>query len=364
MIVRPGAVIGIVGGGQLGRMTAQAAARLGYRCRIFTPDADAPAAQVAPATVAPLDDEAALDRFAAAVDVVTIEFENLPVAALRRLARTRPVHPDPDVLAICQDRRAEKDFLVAHDVPVADFHTVSTSDELAGGLAALGGGILKTAREGYDGKGQLRLAADADPVVAWDALGRVPAVLERVIDFAMEISVITARDAAGNLASYVPVENRHRDHILAETLAPAVIPDDLAARAVTLAEAIANGLELVGLIAVEMFVTADGGLVVNELAPRPHNSGHWTMDACAIGQFEQLVRAICGLPLGDPARFADARMVNLLGHDADDVLPILAETGARLHLYGKSEARSGRKMGHVTRLCAARIAAPGCVDTG
>jgi 5-(carboxyamino)imidazole ribonucleotide synthase len=350
-MLAPGAVIGIVGGGQLGRMIALAAARLGYRCHILAPEPDSPAAQVTSlATVAPYGDAAALERFAAAVDVVTMEFENLPVEALARLARARPVHPSPAVLAICQDRREEKAFLGRIGVPIAPYAIVEDAASLERALAALGRpAILKSARFGYDGKGQTRIAADGSVADAW-AGAAAPCVLERWIDFEREISVITARGQDGASVSYVPVENRHRDQILVQTTAPAPIPADLAEEAQALAGRIAAGLDLVGLLAVEMFVTRDRRLLVNELAPRPHNSGHWTIDACAVSQFEQLVRAVCGLPLGDPGRFADAVMDNLLGTEVERWPAILAEPGARLHLYGKGAIRPGRKLGHVTRL--------------
>jgi 5-(carboxyamino)imidazole ribonucleotide synthase len=348
----PGAVIGIVGGGQLGRMTVLAAARLGYRCHVLAPEADSPAVQVTNlATIAPYDDAAAVERFGRAVDVVNIEFENLPVAPLARLAELRPAHPAPAVLAICQDRAQEKRFLTGIGVPTAPYAVVQDAAGLGRAHDALGGPtILKTARFGYDGKGQIRLAPGADPGPAWAALGAPVGVLEGWIEFAMEISVITARAADGAQVTYVPVQNRHRDQILIQTIAPASIPAALAAQARSLAERIARELGLVGLLAVEMFVTADDRLLVNELAPRPHNSGHWTIDACAVNQFEQLVRAICGLPLGDPSPFSGAVMDNLLGAEVERWVELLAEPGARLHLYGKSEIRPGRKLGHVTRL--------------
>jgi 5-(carboxyamino)imidazole ribonucleotide synthase len=352
MSLAPGAVIGIVGGGQLGRMIALAAARLGYRCHILTPEQDSPAAQVTSlATIASYGEAAALERFAAAVDVVTMEFENLPVEALATLARTRSVHPAPLVLAICQDRRREKAFLSRIGAPVAPYVTLEGADALEGALAELGRpALLKTARLGYDGKGQVRIEAGTPLDEALASAAASPCVLESVVDFEREISVITARGRDGAQASYVPVENRHRDQILVQTIVPAPISVELADRARALAEQIAAGLELVGLLAVEMFVTRDGRLLVNELAPRPHNSGHWTIDACAVSQFEQLVRAVCGVPLGDPARFADAVMDNLLGADVERWRAILAEPGARLHLYGKGEIRAGRKLAHVTRL--------------
>jgi 5-(carboxyamino)imidazole ribonucleotide synthase len=352
----PGAVIGIVGGGQLGRMIALAAARLGFRCHVLTPEADAPALQVTDlATVAAYDDPAALARFAAAADVVTIEFENLPVEPLRELARVRPVRPDPGVLAICQDRILERAFLERIGVPVAPHAAVRSAAELRAGLGRLRApAVLKTARFGYDGKGQLGLGPDADPDAAWTRLGTDTALLEAFVDFEREISVVTARGQDGGRASFVPVENQHRDHILRRTIAPAPIPAVLADEARAHAERIAERLELVGLLAVEMFVTRDGRLLVNELAPRPHNSGHWTIDACATSQFEQLVRAVCGLPLGDPTTLCGATMDNLLGEEIERWRDLLTEPGARLHLYGKREARPGRKLGHVTRLAPLR----------
>jgi 5-(carboxyamino)imidazole ribonucleotide synthase len=347
----PGSTIGILGGGQLGRMTAMAAARLGYRCHILAPEAKSPAADVAAAfTNAPYEDEAALAAFVAAVDVVTLEFENVPVAAVERLARQVPVRPGAEVLRVTQDRLAEKDFVRGLGIPVTGYARVESPADLTAARALLGPGVLKTTRLGYDGKGQLRVTPDTDPAEAFARLGQPVLIHEAWVDFAMELSVVTARGPQGQQASYVPVENRHRHHILDVTIAPAPIAPELAAEAVAMAERIAGALELEGLLAVELFLTPDGRLLVNELAPRPHNSGHWTIDACAVSQFEQQVRAVCGLPLGDPARFADARMENLIGHDVDRWPQLLAEPGARLHLYGKRETRPGRKMGHVTRL--------------
>jgi 5-(carboxyamino)imidazole ribonucleotide synthase len=348
----PGAVIGILGGGQLGRMTALAAARLGYRAHVFAPEPDGPAAQVTNrATIAPYDDPAALARFADAVDVVTIEFENLPLEPLLELARARPMRPAPEVLAICQDRAKEKAFLDDIGVPVTTYRVVRDARELARALREDGGrAVLKTTRLGYDGKGQLSLEPDADAEAAWARLGADVAILEARVDFEREISVITARGADGAQATYPPVENQHERHILARTIAPAAIAPELAAAAQALAARIAAALDVVGLLAVEMFVTRDGRLLVNELAPRPHNSGHWTIDACAVSQFEQLVRAVCGLPLGPPEPFAVAVMDNLLGAAIEAWPQLVAETGARVHLYGKREIRPGRKLGHVTRL--------------
>jgi 5-(carboxyamino)imidazole ribonucleotide synthase len=353
-VIRPGSTIGILGGGQLGRMTAMAAARLGYRCHVLAPEADSPAADVAAAfTRAAWGDLAALDAFAAAVDVVTLEFENVPVAAVERIAQSVPAHPSAAVLAVTQDRIAEKGFVNAAEVRTTPWRAVASAVELAEARAALGGRcILKTTRLGYDGKGQILVAAGDDPAAAWRRLGVAVAIAEAVVDFRMELSVITARGADGRMASFVPVENRHERHILRRTVAPARLTPGLAAEAVAIAERLAGELDVVGLLAVEMFLAQDGQLLVNELAPRPHNSGHWTIDACATSQFEQLVRAVCGLPLGDPSRLADAVMENLLGDEVERWPALLAEPGARLHLYGKREARPGRKMGHVTRLAA------------
>ena len=354
MTLAPNSVIGIVGGGQLGRMIGLAAARLGYRVHVFTDQADSSAAQVTNrVTVAPYDDLEAMRRFADSVDVVTIEFENLPVEGFRAITGSVSVHPSPDVLAVCQDRLVEKEFLRGLDVPTAPFTGISSAADLESALSAPGLGppaVLKTRRMGYDGKGQMRLEAGLDAAAIWDKLGGRDAVLEGFVTFERELSVITARTADGDMASYLPVENHHENHILAKTIAPADMPDDQATAAIALAERIADGLDLVGLLAVEMFQTSDGKILVNELAPRPHNSGHWTIDACLVSQFEQTVRAITDLPLGSPERFADAEMDNLLGEAAEDWPDLIQRPNARLHLYGKTPIRPGRKHGHVTRL--------------
>lgn len=348
----PGGTIGILGGGQLGRMTALAAAALGYRCHIYAPDAGSPAAQVsAAATVAPYDDRGALEAFAASVDVVTFEFENIPHESIRLLEERRPVRPGWQALQVSQDRLVEKDFLRRIGVPTTDYRPVSALQELAGAVAALGGeGVLKTTRLGYDGKGQVRIVPGTDLDSAWQTMGGSVGILEAFVDFDCEVSVIVARSADGSESAYVPVENRHRDHILHTTIAPAGVPAEVAEEADRVARRVAGALEIVGLLAVEMFVTRDGRVLVNELAPRPHNSGHWTMDACVTGQFEQFVRAVCGLPLGSTERRCDATMTNLLGSEVDLWPEILREPNAKLHLYGKTEARPGRKMGHVNRL--------------
>ena len=347
----PGSTIGILGGGQLGRMTAMAAARLGYRCAILCPEADAPASQVSALTIrGAYDDPEAQHRFAAAVDVVTYEFENIPLAPVEALARLRPVRPAPAVLAACQDRILEKRALTAAGIATARYAAIESLEDLPGATADLSPGILKTARMGYDGKGQARVAGPAEAAAAFARFGAVACVLEAVVDFACEVSVIAARDLGGQVATYSTVENRHVHHILDETIAPAPVAPAIAAEAERIARRIAERLDVVGLIAVEMFVTRAGAVLVNELAPRPHNSGHWTIDACAVSQFEQLVRAIAGLPLGSTERHSDARMKNLIGDEVHAWPTLAAEPGACLHLYGKGEARPGRKMGHVTRL--------------
>lgn len=348
----PGAVIGIMGGGQLGRMTTIAAARLGYRCHIFTPEPDGPASQVAFATtVADYADRRALARFADAVDVVTFEFENIPHESLTLLEARVPVRPSVKALEISQDRLIEKDFLRSIGVPVADYCAVRGAAELAEAHEAFGrSAILKTTRFGYDGKGQVRLSAKTRPQDAWRKLGVQTAILEKRIDFACEISVVIARGLDGTSVHFVPVENRHRHGILDTTTAPAHVSAAVAKRAVAIARRTAEALDLVGVLAVEMFVTRRGQVLANEIAPRPHNSGHWTIDACQSSQFEQHVRAVCGLPLGSPERHHDAVMKNLIGNDVARWQTLVRDKSAKLHLYGKREARPGRKMGHVTWL--------------
>ncbi|MBP7243596.1 5-(carboxyamino)imidazole ribonucleotide synthase [Amaricoccus sp.] len=344
-----GAVIGILGGGQLGRMLALAAARLGVRCHVFEPAADPCAGPVVEKVVrAAYDDVAALRAFAAACDVVTYEFENVALAAVDAIADLAPVRPGRRALEVAQDRIAEKEFLGTAGLTVAPFAAVDGPEDLAAALARIGApAILKTRRLGYDGKGQARIAAPGDAAAAWAAVGAAPSVLEGFIGFEREISVIAARGRDGAVVAFDPGENAHRDGILHTTTVPARIGAATAQDAVLIAGRILNALDYVGVIGVELFVTPGGGLVVNEIAPRVHNSGHWTQDGCLIDQFEQHVRAILGWPLGDGTRHSDAVMTNLLG---DEVLAAPALTGAALHLYGKAEARPGRKMGHVTRI--------------
>ncbi|UPY36491.1 5-(carboxyamino)imidazole ribonucleotide synthase [Sediminicoccus sp. KRV36] len=350
-----GATIGILGGGQLGRMSAMAAARLGYRCHIYAPEADSPAMQVsAAATIAGYEDVAALQRFAAEVDVVTYEFENVPAATLAALAGRVPCRPGPRALAICQDRIAEKQFLAEAGVPVAPWRAVHSLAELTAALAEIGlPAVLKTTRLGYDGRGQAVLRTAGDAAEAFARLSPKPLILEAFVPFTAEISAIAARGLDGAVASYDAVENRHRHHILDLSFAPARLPAAAALAARENVARVAVALELVGIVALEMFLLGDGSLLGNEIAPRPHNSGHWTMDACACGQFEQHIRAVAGLPLGPVTRHADAVMRNLVGPEGLAAWPALvARTDVVAHWYGKGEAKPGRKLGHANRLLA------------
>ena len=346
----PGSTIGILGGGQLGRMLAIAAARLGFRAHVYDPGADPPAAHVAHRhSRAAFEDLAALAAFAGAVDVVTVEFENVPAMAAEALAAAAPVHPPPRSLAVAQDRVAEKSFLDGLGIATAPWAEIGGEADLGPGLAATGlPAILKTRRMGYDGKGQARIAEAGRAGAAFAAIGGVPAILEGHVDFTAEISVIAVRGRDGAVAAFDPGENLHRDGILQRTTVPARVPRRLAQEAVLLAGRILTALDHVGAMGVEMFVTP-AGLLVNELAPRVHNSGHWTIEACVIDQFAAHVRAVAGWPIGDCARHSDAEMVNLIGDEAGDWARLAAEP-CGLHLYGKAEMRAGRKMGHVTRI--------------
>jgi 5-(carboxyamino)imidazole ribonucleotide synthase len=349
----PGATIGILGGGQLGRMSAMAAARLGYRCHVFAPDADSPGMQIAAATtVAAYEDGEALRRFSAAVDVVTFEFENVPAETLEALEPLAPCRPGVEVLRVCQDRLAEKEFLGRAGVPVAPWRAVRSLKELREAIAAIGlPAVLKTTRMGYDGRGQEVLRRPEEVTAAYDRLEPKPLILEAFVPFHAEISAIVARAADGTLAVYDAVENRHREHILDTSFAPARVPEPVALAARGHAARVATELNLVGILALEMFLLPDGALFGNEIAPRPHNSGHWTIDACLVSQFEQHIRAVAGLPLADPARHHDAVMRNLIGPAGLEAWPALVRDGrVAAHLYGKAEARPGRKLGHATRL--------------
>jgi 5-(carboxyamino)imidazole ribonucleotide synthase len=342
-----GANIGILGGGQLGRMLAVAASRLGLKAHIFEPGANPPAGQVADqVTTASYEDEAALHRFAQSVDVITYEFENIPTSALDILEQIRPIHPGRRALAISQDRLSEKEFLTGLGLKVAPYANVTSAAEAEAAAQSIGTpSILKTRRMGYDGKGQVRLKNVSDMEQAWQAMQGAPSVLEGFINFSHEVSVIAARASDGQVACYDPGENVHREGILHSTTVPASLSAAQRMDAVLLAGQILNALDYVGVMGVELFITA-GGLIVNEIAPRVHNSGHWTQNGCDICQFEQHIRAVAGWPLGDGSRHSDIRMENLIGADMDRV-PELRKTNAALHLYGKSEVKPGRKMGHV-----------------
>ncbi|MDA1100254.1 MAG: 5-(carboxyamino)imidazole ribonucleotide synthase [Proteobacteria bacterium] len=347
----PGSRIGILGGGQLGRMLALAAAPLGFRCHIFGPDDQPPAGQVTDRiTIADYLDEAALNAFAASVDVVTLEFENVPATCLEFLAQRVPVRPGARALATAQDRLLEKDFANSVGAATAPYAAVDNLRDLQGAMAKIGSrAVLKTRRLGYDGKGQIMLDRGADLDQAWQTLGGTPSILEGYIPFDGEISVIAARATNGTIGAYPPIANHHRNHILDRSEVPADLNSVQADRAVAIAADLATALDYVGVLAVEMFVVGDD-LLVNEIAPRVHNSGHWSIEGAVTSQFEQHIRAICGLPLGAMALRGRIEMQNLIGDDVEQVPSLLAEPGAHLHLYGKTEVRPGRKMGHVTRI--------------
>ncbi len=349
--IGPGGTVGILGGGQLARMLSMAAARLGLRCVILTPEEAPPAGDVAARVIrAGYEDREALAALAGACDVVTYEFENVPVGAARALEAMVPVRPGSRALEVSQDRLTEKDFLSGLGLRVAPCRVVGSEAELAGALEALGApAILKTRRMGYDGKGQARLAGPQDVAAAWAVMQGAPAILEGFVRFRREVSVIAARGLAGAVVAYDPAENAHEDGILRRSVAPAPLTSTRRVEAAAAAGRILTALDYVGVVGVELFET-DDGLVVNEIAPRVHNTGHWTLDACAVDQFEQHVRAICGWPLGDGARHSDAEMTNLLGDEAEDWRGLASDPKLRLHLYGKGEGRPGRKMGHATRL--------------
>lgn len=345
--------LGILGGGQLGRMSAMAAARLGIQTHIFCPENAPPAAQVTSLfTCSEYEDQNALKTFANSVDSISYEFENIPLETVEYLQKIKPVYPGASLLEISQNRLKEKDFLNKIGISTAPFAPATRAEDISDTLRAWKTSkcIIKTTRFGYDGKGQI-FHTDKDNIhKTWSSLNTQEAIIEGVIDFICEISVIIARDVFGTLAAYPAVQNEHKNHILWKTTAPAPISEALQHEAVDMACTLAEEIDLIGLLALEMFVTKDGKLLANEIAPRPHNSGHWTIDACAVSQFEQHVRAVCGLPLGDPAPHTPAEMINLIGDDIKDIPGYLQTPGARIHLYGKRESRPGRKMGHVTIL--------------
>lgn len=355
-IIPPGSTLGVLGSGQLGRMFAIAARRLRYRVHVLSPDDDTPTGQVADVEIrAAYDDSDAVAKFARGVDVVTFEFENVPLSATETAERFAPVRPNGTVLHTTQNRTREKSFLRTHGIPVAPFAVVRSRDELLTAVAQIGcPAVLKTADWGYDGKGQLRIASLSDANDVWDTQQATESVLEKFVVFECELSVIVARGMNGAIATYGPIHNSHRHHILDVSVMPALVRPEIAVDAVDMAREISERLAVVGVLCVEFFLTSDGKLLVNELAPRPHNSGHLTIDACATCQFEQQVRSICGLPLGSTAQHRPAAMANLLGDLWTTSTPVweqaMSQDDVKLHLYGKASPRPGRKMGHLTAL--------------
>lgn len=354
--ILPGATIGVLGGGQLGRMFAMAARRLGYRVHTLAPEHDTPTGQIADVEMfASYDDLDKVRQFARGVDVVTFEFENVPAAAAAAAAEHARVRPSGRALEVAQHRIREKTFLRQHGLPVTPFAVVRTADDLEDGVHQVGRpSVLKTAALGYDGKGQARIDVGVDPRDAWRSLGEREAVLEQFVDLDREISVIGARGVDGSWSYFGPIDNAHRNHILDVSTAPSDVAAPIASQAIEATRAVMHALEYIGILCIEFFVTRDGRLLINELAPRPHNSGHLTFDACRTSQFEQQLRAICGLPLGSPELLQPAAMANLLGelwsNEAPNWAAALCFPDVKLHLYGKSQARPGRKMGHLTAL--------------
>ncbi|MFA7275413.1 MAG: 5-(carboxyamino)imidazole ribonucleotide synthase [Pseudobdellovibrionaceae bacterium] len=344
---------GILGGGQLGRMSALAAARLGIKTHIFCPETDSPASHVAAKTfTAGYDDKVALKAFAKSVDVISYEFENIPVETVRYLKKIKPVYPDDYLLEIAQHRWHEKQFLNTIGIPTATWARACCAEQVEETLDQWGATdcILKTARLGYDGKGQIKIDKKTDICAAFASLKSDEVIVESCVAFACEISVIVARDIFGKTVCYDACLNEHKNHILSKTTIPAPLSAPLLAKAQKLAKKVADNVGLVGVLTLELFVTKDGKLLANEIAPRTHNSGHWTIDACAVSQFENHVRAVCGLPVGSTKRHSDAVMLNLIGDDIALVDKYVDKAGACIHLYGKHDVRPGRKMGHITLL--------------
>ncbi len=353
--LKAGATIGILGGGQLGRMLAQAAAKLGLHCHVYSPEQDSCAFEVVRrSTVARYDDRKALDAFARDCDVITYEFENVPAECAAFLKSRKPVLPDPSVLENTQDRLIEKDFIVAQKIAVAPYAPVHSASQLEAAIAKVGRpAVLKTRTLGYDGKGQAMIGKGDDPLAAWKTLKHAPCILEGFVKYEREVSVITARSRDGHVECFDVTENDHRDHILKVSKVPARVTPALEKEARRIAERLAKAFDYVGVMGVEMFVIRRGktrALLVNEVAPRVHNSGHWTLDGASVSQFEQHIRAVAGWPLAKPVRRGRAEMTNLIGAEVHDLESWLALPGASIHLYGKGEARPGRKMGHVTRV--------------
>jgi 5-(carboxyamino)imidazole ribonucleotide synthase len=365
--VLPGSTVGVLGSGQLGRMFAIAARRMGYRVHTFSPDDDTPTGQVADVeVVAKYDDLDAVRKFAEAVDVITFEFENIPGATAEACARHAPVRPGGTVLHTTQHRLREKGFLKSRGIPVTPFMPVHSAFELSSALAQIGcPAVLKTAGWGYDGKGQIRIDQLADAEQAWATIGTDEAVLEAWVAFEQEVSVVAARGLSGEFAHYGVIANRHRNHILDLSISPADVLEPVRKQAIDIAREILEALDVVGVLCVEFFLAPGSKLLVNELAPRPHNSGHLTFDACLTSQFEQQLRAICGLPLGSTELLRPAAMANLLGdlwqRGEPNWQAALADPSVKVHLYGKAEPRPGRKMGHLTALGASRDEAARCV---
>jgi 5-(carboxyamino)imidazole ribonucleotide synthase len=354
-VIRPGATLGIIGGGQLGRMLALAAARYGLHTHILAPEPDSPAFDVASRhTCKPYEDEGALVRFAESVDVVTYEFENVPRRTADMIARHVPLHPNPEALATAQDRFAEKSFVSGLGVETAPFTPVGSEADLNRALDEIGRpAVLKTRRFGYDGKGQVMIRPETDATAAFEDLGQVPCILEGFVPFEQEVSVVAARGADGGFAAFDLCANEHRRHILDVTRVPAGVAPETERAAIETARRIADALSYVGVLTVELFLVRSSNserVIVNEIAPRVHNSGHWTIEGAVTSQFEQHIRAVCGWPLGSPERRGQIEMRNLIGDDVDSWDEILQDPNAHLHLYGKDEARVGRKMGHVTRV--------------
>lgn len=345
--------LGILGGGQLGRMSALAAARLGIKTHIYCPESNSPASQVAAQTfIGSYTDKKKLKAFCETVDVVSYEFENIPLKTVHDIQKYVPVYPDDTLLEMAQDRGKEKKFLNDIGIPTANWRLADTAKDAAKHISEMDGSdfIIKTTRFGYDGKGQVGCKETDNIGAKWKSLNNPHTIIEEKIDFACEISVIVARDKLGQTATYGPVLNEHRNHILAKSIVPAAIPTETAAKAIRLTSHLADAVNLIGVLALEMFVTPDGQIIANEIAPRTHNSGHWTIDACSVSQFEQHVRTVCDMPVAPPARHSDAVMANLIGNDVKNLGPWLEQAGACLHLYGKHDIKKGRKMGHVTVL--------------
>jgi len=355
-MLKPGSTIGILGGGQLGRMLALAAARLGLHCHIYSPEKDSGAFEVVrDFTCAAYDDETALSGFANSVNVITYEFENVPAKTAAFLAKRKPVFPDPHVLELTQDRLIEKNFISGLKIAVAPYAPVHSASQLMAGIDKVGlPAVLKTTTMGYDGKGQVKIMPGDDANAAWRKLKNAPCILEGFVNFEREVSVVAARSADGKVECFEVTENEHRNHILKISTVPAKVSPALATEAKRIATRIAKAFDYVGVMAVEMFVVKDGrkqAVLVNEIAPRVHNSGHWTIDGATVSQFEQHIRAVAGWPLAKPVRLGrKVEMTNLIGAEVHDLGEWLATPGTSVHLYGKTEARAGRKMGHVTRV--------------